>query len=47
MWTDEKLAEHYKLDKETLSAVLKHFSDFAIVKKRDYPRPQEDVPFLG
>ena len=46
-WTEEKLAEHYQLDKETLSAVLKYFSDYAIVKKRDFPRPQDDVPFLG
>ena len=45
-WTDEKLAEHYHLDKEALSSVLKHFSDFAIVKKLDYPRPQDDVTFI-
>ena len=46
-WTEEKLAEHYQLDKEALSAVLKYFSDYAVVKKKDFPRPQDDVPFLG
>lgn len=45
-WTDEKLAELYQLDKETLSSVLKYFSDFAVVQKRDYPRPQDDVSLI-
>ena len=45
-WTDEKLAELYQLDKETLSSVLKYFGDFAIVQKRDYPRPQDDVSLI-
>lgn len=45
-WTDEKLAEHYKLNKETLSSVLKYYTDFAVVKKKDFPRPQDDVSFI-
>ncbi|XP_068696352.1 NADH dehydrogenase [ubiquinone] 1 alpha subcomplex assembly factor 4-like [Montipora foliosa] len=45
-WTEEKLAEHYQIDKEALSSVLKHFSDFAVVKKKDYPRPQDDMSFI-
>lgn len=38
-WTDEKLAEHYQLDQEALSAVLKYFSDYAIIMKGELPRP--------
>lgn len=45
-WTDEKLAEHYKLNTETLSSVLKYYSDFAVVKKKDFPRPQDDMSFI-
>lgn len=45
-WTDEKLAKYYQLDQEALSAVLKYFSDYAIVKKRNLPRPEEPT-FLG
>lgn len=45
-WTVEKLAEHYQLDQEALAAVLKYFSDYAIVKKKDLPRPSEPT-FLG
>lgn len=45
-WTAETLAKHYQLDQEALSAVLKFYSDYAIVKKRDLPRPKEPT-FLG
>lgn len=45
-WTAEKLAKHYQLDQDALSAVLKYYSDYAIVQKRDLPRP-EGPTFLG
>ena len=45
-WTAETLAKYYQLDQEALSAVLKFYSDYAIVKKRDLPRPKEPT-FLG
>lgn len=45
-WTAETLAKHYQLDLDALSAVLKFYSDYAIVKKRDLPRPKEPT-FLG
>ncbi|PFX31211.1 NADH dehydrogenase [ubiquinone] 1 alpha subcomplex assembly factor 4-like [Stylophora pistillata] len=40
-WTDEKLAEHYKLDKEALSSVLKYCSDYTVVARAELPRPLE------
>ena len=40
-WTEEKLAEHYKLDKEALSSVLKYFCDYAVVTRTELPRPSE------
>ena len=46
-WTVEKLAEHYQLDKADVAALLKYYSDYAVVDKRDYPRPQDDVTFIG
>lgn len=45
-WTNEALAKHYQLDQEALSAVLKYFNDYAVVKKRTLPRPEEPT-FLG
>lgn len=38
-WTKYKLAEHYKLDKEALSSVLKYYSDYTVVAKAELPRP--------
>lgn len=45
-WTVDKLATHYELDRESVALVLKYFSEYAVIEKRELPQPMENVSFI-
>ena len=46
VWTEPKISNHYKLNEQDVESLLKYFSGYAVVQKRELPNPLEKVTFI-
>jgi len=45
-WTEQKISKHYELSEHDVQCLLKYFSGYAVVQRRELPKPLETVTFI-